>query len=73
MGACEQRVQQEMEERERDLAEKVLKATFDQCRLKFEGDLEVLQKLAPTQRSQAEEANKDATFLRKRQQNLGLI
>lgn len=71
--AHEQRTQRELEEREKELAEKVRAATYAQIRTKVEADIDVLTARLPTQESEAAEAAADQAYLRERQMSLGYV
>lgn len=64
MAESEKRAQQELEDRERELTEKVANATLEQLVLKIDADLETLKKLAPSPEKDAMEASLDCKWLR---------
>ena len=70
VSAVENRQAREMQEKERELAEKVSEATVAQIKHRFASDMETLQSRIKTQNQQAIEAAKDAKYLAQRQQNL---
>lgn len=65
--SVESRVQQELDEKNAALAEKVESAKLEQLQGQFAQDLDTLKKRIPTPESEALEAAKDKLFLRERQ------
>lgn len=59
-----------MEERDRELAERVAEATLAHLKLQITGDLEVLKQRLPNPDKDAHEASLDIKYLQKRQQTL---
>lgn len=72
VAGVEQRQQREVEERNRELAEKVSKATCDQLIANVRQDMEVLKAHMPSKETEALEASLDSKYLNDRQQNLGI-
>lgn len=65
-----QRNIREIEDRDRELAEKVASATLEQIRLKFDADMEILKQRVPTKEKEAHEAALDIKYLQQRQKML---
>ena len=66
----DQRHAAELEERDRDLAAKVLQATFEQVECKIQSDIEILKKLVPTADKEARESGLDVKYVKDRQRIL---
>ena len=73
MAAVEQRQQREVEARNRELAAKVLQATFDQLVANIRQDIALLQTHLPNKETEALEASLDAKYLKDRQQTFGRL
>ena len=58
-----------MEQKEQELSEKIANATLEQLRIKFQADMEILAKLAPSPENDAIEASLDCKWLKDRQMN----
>ena len=72
MGDIQQREAQELDARDRELADKVAAATFAQIELKYKQDMQVLEKdFLPSKDREAREAALDMRYLQNRQQILG--
>ena len=65
--AAEQRKQREVEERDREFADKVAAATLEQMNHKFLQDLEKLRSRLPNRDHEAKEAALDSKYLSQRQ------
>lgn len=70
--SVEQRKQNEMHEKERELAERVAAATVEQIRHKFNQDVDTLKARTQCRDELALEAAKDAKYLAQRQSNLSV-
>ena len=68
MAAVTEREARELETKQAELAEKVAEATFEQLKAKIDSDLAVIKSRMP--KSPSEDANKDAAYLKDRQQSL---
>lgn len=66
----EKRNSQELEAKEKDLAEKVANATLEQLQAKVAADMEILKMHLPSKEKEAHEAALDVQYLRTRQQRL---
>lgn len=66
----EKRDEVEMEEKHRELAEKVAAARLDEIKQKFTDDMKALKELVPTAAKKAVEAAKDIKYLREGQLTL---
>ena len=62
----------EREDRVRELAEKVHKATFDQLEIQIQSDLNIIRAQRPTQAAADMETLLDMKYLKARQQTLSL-
>ncbi|CAK9062220.1 unnamed protein product [Durusdinium trenchii] len=71
--SVEQRKQNEMHEKERELAERVAAATVEQIRHKFNQDVDTLKARTQCRDELALEAAKDAKYLAQRQSNLSVF
>ena len=71
MSSVEQKKQSELEEKEREIAERVMLATVEQIRRKFDQDMETLKSKVRGRAEIAMEAAKDAKYLAQRQATLG--
>lgn len=60
----------ELEEKERELAQRVADATLNQVKAKLEADIAILEGLVPTAAKEAQEAGKDLKYLKERQMSL---
>jgi len=58
----------ENEDKNREAAERLAKATFEQCKLQIESDLAMLRCKLPPKRSQAVETALDMKYVQQRQQ-----
>lgn len=65
--AAEQRKLREVEQRDREIAEKVAAATLEQMDYKFQQDLEKLRSRLPSKDQEAKEAALDSKYLSQRQ------
>ena len=65
-----QRNMREIEERDRELAEKVASASLEQIKLKFDADMAVLKQHVPSKEKESQEAALDIKYLQKRQKML---
>ena len=70
MEAVEVRRSREMQDKEREIADRLTQATVDQIQHKFSHDMEILKSRTPTQEQQAREAALDAKYLADRQLQL---
>ena len=68
-----QRQTREVEERDRELAERVAAATLEQLTLKLDQDFETLKDHMPSAAKEAHEAKLDMMYLGQRQKKLGLF
>jgi len=66
----ETQVSAEQDERKRQLAERVLKATYDQLREQLDEDLEKIRRSLPSANAQAAETAMDMKYIRDRQKRL---
>lgn len=69
--AVDERQQREVEEEQRELAEKFQRATCDQLLVKVQADFLALKGRAPTKETEAAESLLDAKYLKDRQRTLG--
>ena len=60
----------ELEEKDRELAERVAEATLAQLKSQIITDMEILKQLLPSPDKEAHEASLDIKYLQKRQQTL---
>ena len=67
----DERQKREVEEEQRELAEKFQRATCDQLRAKVQADFLILRGRAPTKETEAAESLLDAKYLKDRQRTLG--
>ncbi len=72
VSAHDQRAQRELEEKEKELADKARAATFAQLRAKIESDIDILASRLPTKDGEAAEAAADQAYLKDRQLILGV-
>ena len=72
MCSIEDRAQKELDEKNAELAAKIVQAKIEQIEHSFAHDLEVLKQRLPTAKSEAMEAAKDQAYLKERQRNLVL-
>lgn len=61
----------EIEERDKDLAQKVAEATLAQIQAKFDADLVTLKEVLPTREKEEREALLDLKYIKERQMMLG--
>lgn len=66
-----QRQAREVEERDRELADRVAAATLEQLQLKLEQDFEALKDHMPSAAKEAHEAKLDMIYLSQRQKKFG--
>ena len=71
--AVDERQKREVEEEQRELAEKYQRATCDQLLAKVQADFLVLRSRAPTKETEAAESLLDAKYLKDRQRTFGLL
>ena len=62
----------ELEEKDRELAERVAEATLAQLKSQIITDMEILKQLLPSPDKEAHEASLDIKYLQKRQQTLAV-
>ena len=72
--ACEidKQLARELEEKDRELAERVAEATLAQLKSQIITDMEILKQLLPSPDKEAHEASLDIKYLQKRQQTLAV-
>lgn len=68
----DERHQKELEEQDRELAERVAAATLDQVKVKIAADMAILKERVPTAEKTRAEAAEDLKYLVGRQQSLGM-
>jgi len=60
-----------MEEKDKELAQKVAQATLDQIKMKVEADMDILRAVVPTKEREAHETALDVKYLAQRQRTGG--
>ena len=70
VAAVDQRVQNDLEQQEKELSEKLHNATVEQITLKVNTDIDALKQRIPTKEVEAVEAAKDQRYLKERQLKL---
>lgn len=66
----DQKYAAELEERDRELAQRVADATLEQIKSKLDIDMKVLEEAVPTASKEAKEAQLDLKYLKDRQKSL---
>lgn len=73
MATYENRLSLEHEERQRELAQKVMAATLDQLRSQIQSDMKLLEEQLPTKQMAAMETALDMKYVKDRQKSFAWI